>query len=535
MPISSETYASLNKEWNAACRIILGGEIGELDDYSEWLSSLNDQFFVRQSTLSGKEVVFSNGAYCQGSEVVSMDEVDFMRKEEPLSINDMKDIDSLFSAVSERASYCGNIVLGNSKFVERSTSVTDSFFIYKSVKISGSKNIAYSQYLRLCENVSGTNEGGASKFAIRSSVLFNNARGFEMWICGNSADIIYSYGLEDCRDCIFSFNLIGKSHCIGNVPLPKEKYLSIKADLLSQMRGELVKKKKLPSLIEIVSQAKKDHSAAASLIRQSALREEQFDKGRAETAFSEVSSVVLGKRLDGMDSYSAWLSRHFPIPYPAESVLSKKMVQMSNWPGISMLPRDRLVTQQEAIALGEAAKISQQQAEGISLANARESIGAIAYFPPERRIGVYKNLLECQWGSGSSDCYKVVICALTKLCGYSSWPRSSDHCFGCGIIYESEFCMRSHDAVGLKRCFEMDSSRDCSDSWFCHNVEALQNCMFCFNIKNKQYAIANAEVGREQYSKVKKMVVDWINAELEKENGVPLSIYDFGCQKKAKR
>ena len=35
--------------------------------------------------------------------------------------------------------------------------------------------------------------------------------------------------------------------------------------------------------------------------------------------------------------------------------------------------------------------------------------------------------------------------------------------------------------------------RECSDSWFCHNVEGMQNALFCFNTKSKRYAVGNAE------------------------------------------
>jgi len=239
MDPGNATYKEVNKEWKATCRILFGTEVGELDEYSGWLSSLNDKFFTRNSSLSGKQVVFGTDAYCPGAKIISFDEVDFTKRFEPLSINEIKDMDSILEAVSERAYYCGSIIIGNSKFVESSSSVADSFFVYRSVKISGSKNIAYSQYLRLCENVFGTNEGGSSKFCIRGSAHYFNQRSFELWIGGNSSDCYYSYGLDACKDCMFSFNLVGKMNAIGNMQLPKDKYLSIKRKLLSEMAQEL--------------------------------------------------------------------------------------------------------------------------------------------------------------------------------------------------------------------------------------------------------------------------------------------------------
>ena len=315
MAAPTETYRHLDREWRTLCRMLLGGEIGGLDEYSEWLSGLNDPLFTRKSSLSGAQVVFSNGEYCASSSAVSMGEVDFTRKFEPLSINDMKDIDSLVGAVQERARYCGNIVIGNSKFVESSSEVSDSFYVYKSVRISGCKNVAYSQWMRLSEGIFGTNEGGETKHCLRCGIVYRNQRDFEAWICGNTSDSYYSYGLEDCRDCIFCFNLIGKSHCIGNVALARDKYADIKKKLLSELREKLAREKSLPSLIELVNQGEADHAGAQAAVKGLKYAPRDLDKSRLEEAFGEASSIVLGKKLSGIDKYSKWLSRHTMVTH----------------------------------------------------------------------------------------------------------------------------------------------------------------------------------------------------------------------------
>ena len=524
----SETQSHLDREWRATCRILLGGEIGGLDEYSEWLSGLNDPLFVRKSS-SGKDVVMTSAHYCDDARVQDMAKIDFMQNFEPLSINDIKDIDSLIESVQERASYCGNIVIGNSKFIEKSSEVSDSFYVYKSVRISGCKNAAYSQWMRLSENIFGTNEGGESKFCLRSGIVYRMSHSFEAWICGNTSEAYYSYGLEDCHDCLFSFNLIGKSHCIGNNPLPKDKYAAIKAKLLSELRAELIKNKKLPSLIELVNEGKEDHSAAASAVQGLKYAPRDNDKSKLEEAFSNTAGVILGTKLSGIDKYSGWLSRNTIVTRDAASVLSGTTLQASNYPVFKELPHNRLVTQEEALVLGEKLKSPQKPSESASLSNAVEILQNIAYFPPERRLGTYKNLVACQWGAQSTDCYRTVVASHDKCCGFNAWPRNSEHIFGSGLIFHSEFCIKCFDGVQLKRCFEMDSSRDCSDSWFCHNVEGMQNALFCFNTKSKRHAVGNAEVGKEQFAATKKIVQDFVLENLAKKKEVPLSIYNLAC------
>ncbi|MDD5337635.1 MAG: hypothetical protein PHS02_04080 [Candidatus ainarchaeum sp.] len=99
--------------------------------------------------------------------------------------------------------------------------------------------------------------------------------------------------------------------------------------------------------------------------------------------------------------------------------------------------------------------------------------------------------------------------------------------FGCDTIFDSAFCINCYHSVKLTRCFEMDSCRDCSDSCFCHNSEGLSNCMFCFNSKGLRYAIGNVEVGKEEYARMRKVLLDAIGKRLEKDKDLKLSIYNL--------
>lgn len=202
---------------------------------------------------------------------------------------------------------------------------------------------------------------------------------------------------------------------------------------------------------------------------------------------------------------------------------------MSAYPLMKELPANRLVTQEEALVLGEKIAADKKLADSPSLSNATSLLSPIAYFPPERRLGTSKNLVACQWGSQSSDCYRTVVCAYDKFCGYNAWPRSSERIFGSGIVFHSEFCFKCFDGVQLKRCFEVDSGRSCSDTWFSHNVEGMQNAIFCFNTKSKRYAVGNAEVGKEAFGRVKSIVRNYVLSELSKKKECRLGIFNVAC------
>jgi len=234
--------------------------------------------------------------------------------------------------------------------------------------------------------------------------------------------------------------------------------------------------------------------------------------------------------LKGIGSYSKWLSRHSIVPRDSKSVLSGVVLQVSDYPVMRELPENRIVTQEEANLLGEKLVSFSELPSSLSLSEAPTLLSKIAYFPPERRTGTNSNLVACQWGGQSMDCYKTCVASHDKCCGYNAWPRNSEHIFGSGLAFNSEFCFKCFDCVELRRCFEVDSGRGCSDTWFSHNVEGLQNALFCFNTKSKRYAVGNAEVGPAQFAKAKKIVQDYVLAELKKGKNVPLSIYDVACK-----
>lgn len=522
---ASPAYFELNRQWKTTCRILFGRDVGELEDFSHWLSERNYAPFTPKSCVSGSEVVLTHANYNSDSKFISFDEVDFSKKFEPLSINDVKDMDSVIRAVRERVFYCGNIVLGNSKYVESSSNVSDSFFVYDSRKVSDSKNIAFSQYLRLGENLFGVNEGGEAKFCVRCSILFRNQRCFELWCGCNSADCYYSFGLDDCRENLFSFNLIGKTCTVGNLELPKEKYLEIKRKLLSEIALDLATKKRVPSLVEIASRAENSHPGRCLSLHRT---DENSDLGPIQDAFSKTFNLLFGSSASAIDAYSSWLEKNTVTPHSVPSVLSTKPVSMSNWPGLSALPLNRVVSHLEALELGKSARIPRNDAEKLTLSNAHELIGGIAYFSPEHFDGKNENLIGCQWGSSALNCYKSVICVYSKNCAYSSWPRSSQYCFGSGIVFDSEFCMNCYDSVKLKRCLEIDAGRDCADTFFSHNVENVGSSLFCFNIKNQAYSFGNTEIGKEKFLQAKRAFQAWALEKLEKKKCLGLSVYNLG-------
>ena len=105
--MASPTYVALDKAWKSTCRVLFGEEVGGLAPFAEWLREYDYVTRSESSSVSGKPITFAMDDYSPSAHFVSLDETDFQKKFEPIGINDLKDIDRLVRAASERFSYTG--------------------------------------------------------------------------------------------------------------------------------------------------------------------------------------------------------------------------------------------------------------------------------------------------------------------------------------------------------------------------------------------------------------------------------------------
>ncbi len=246
-----------------------------------------------------------------------------------------------------------------------------------------------------------------------------------------------------------------------------------------------------------------------------------------ETAFRSLTKVLLGQELQNTQSYSEWLQRDVRMPTSQKSALSSQVVYLSYF-SLFQQTKKKVIKLDEAEKLGKKS-ISEDEAKKLSLSNAAKILSEIKLYSPESEVGDNVHVEGVAQHGYSSYCFNGDAFVYSKYCAYSMWPRSSEYAFGSDFVFSSKFCLKCFNSVNLSRCFEVSHSVSCSDCYFCHNCENLRECMFCFNTKNKSYAIGNAELGREDYLKVKKLILGQIAQKLEKDKSFPLSIYNIGC------
>ena len=518
----------LDRQWAATCRILLGQEIGELSEYKKWLYEGNGPRVTKKSSVSGKEVVYSSDKYPENSKWLRHDEADYNGKYEPLGINDVKDIDSILDAVRERIAYAGNIVLGNSKFVEDSTTISDCYYILHSERVAFSKNVAYSSRGGYSENIFGCYGFGPASFSMKSYGITESTRIFMASKVDFSSDIYYSHGLSNCTECIFSFNLRSRRHAIGNLVLPKDKYAGLKKKLVAEMTEKLRKEKRLVSISKLTEQGKPDYSALKFAGNKIKLKNEQYNKSVIEEAFRQTTKVLLGMPLENIDDYADWLKNGSNVLLKqGRSCLSGEGIIQPDYAGFMDYPSDRLLTQDESNVIAEKLALSEDELTKLSIETASMTLQKIAYFCPYWLAGKLRNNIESPLNIDSIDCYAGILFIRSKRCAFSFSPRSCEYCFGSREGRHVSFSINSHFSTRITRCFEVDHCSDCSDSYFCHNCENVRDSMFCFNVKNLKNGIGNSQTTSDVYERAKVTLLEWINKGLAEKKKPGISIFSL--------
>ena len=515
----------IERAFGETCKILFGAPTRlRLQELESYLKRYQYKLPLHaKSALSGKEVVLSSEQYAPGSKFLSLDEVDFERKYPPLDINQLKDLDSLVEGLGERFHYAGNKIFGHSEHIGASDNCLDSSHVFDSHDIRSSKFVAYSAYIRDgSEYAFGCSHFLDGHYTLKFIGGDNIARCFESYYLTHSSDMYFSAFCHGCENVLFSFNLRSKHHCIGNLPLEKDKYFGLKKKLLAESLEYLENHKSFYSIFDFPMPSPKELES----IRMPRFEQAGGNLKPVENAFRTATKVILGKELGPLDAYAPFLSKRVDPVKKASSAFGNEFYYSDYFLGRNF-PPERLITTQEAAVLSDQ---HVQAEDDITLAALISKLGAIAFFAVDFHEGSNHNNIQCPLTYHSSDGYKVCDNTFSKNVAYDTHPSHCEAVFGSSVlVVKCRFCLRCHNCTNLTACMDCDSCTSCSDCLFCHNCENLENCMFCFNAKGLRYAIGNVEVGKEKYLQVKKLVQEDIVRRLERDKRLDIDIYNIGA------
>src|SRR3989338_1653107 len=368
----------LQQSFDTTAKVLFGQPIGKLSDFRDYLGEMVLPYQTKKSFLSGKQVMVSHRFYPKDAKFISQEEIAQL-KFQPLSINDIKDIDSLLCAVSERAIYCCNKLLGENTLVQGVDNCVDCNHVEHSHNVFSIKYGAYLSCLRECEHVFGVFGFPRSSFSMRCFDGIGTTRCFESYYSRELADTYYAFNCVGCSDCIFAFNLRGKRHTIGNLELPKDSYLELKKKLVFEMGAQLKKNKRLFSVVDI-AYAGRDRKT----IKEDEVLFDSPVPQKVEEAFRKTTKLVLGKELQGIKQFEGWLQKCALTVKKIKGALGTPTYKVDGLTFASDIPADRLLTLGEALSFSEKNKISLKAGESLSLHETLLRVAKIARFSLER-------------------------------------------------------------------------------------------------------------------------------------------------------
>jgi len=522
--MDSQLYGELNKSWKSTCRILLGEEIGDLIEYETYLSEYYPNIRKRKSHISGKEVNIALDHYCDEANFILFEETKEKQiKPESLNINEIKDIDSVLEAISEKWEYVGNKVLGNSNFVEASDIVINSNYVLNSANVQESSYVFSSFYCHSgSKYVFGSNWLGESgEFVIRGTGCYNVKRIFEGSLITTCSDIYFSHNCLGCHDLLFCFNQRSKNYRIGNLDLPKEQYSDLKKKLMEEVKEELKKSKQFPSIYDFVPNNSPNKDLSLSLEKKNM----GGDMSPIEKAFTTTAKLIFKKELLGIQEHEKWLSKYLPRLEEISSPFGYPTFE-NDYTTLPLYPDKRVVSEAEALELG---KRHLKEEDIQTIEKISKSLSDIGYFTGELYSGETINIFKSPVVWHSSNFYKVADGSYCDYCAVDFTLLYDKYMFGCHKIKDSQHCINCYNSINLKRCFEMESCYYCTDSYFCHNSEGLSDAMFCFNVKGKRYAIGNIQLQPDKYKEIKNLLISQMADEIEKNKSLNLNIFNIGC------
>src|SRR3989338_1711155 len=133
----------------------------------------------------------------------------------------------------------------------------------------------------------------------------------------------------------------------------------------------------------------------------------------------------------------------------------------------------------------------------------------INYITGEKYINS-KEISESDGIHNSISVYHSVSIFDSKNVVYSYKIFNSNYMLGSRDSSSCTLGIRMKESIYCSSSFEVSWSNKVSKSMFIHDCFDLYECLFCSHLRSKKYCISNMQFEKEEYLRIKKIVIDWI-------------------------
>lgn len=131
------------------------------------------------------------------------------------------------------------------------------------------------------------------------------------------------------------------------------------------------------------------------------------------------------------------------------------------------------------------------------------------WFASERQLDSL-NILESDNIRQSENVFRSQDIGASKNILFSDGCVNSEYCASIQRSNTLSFSCRVEDSQNVSNSFSVSWSKNINNSLFVQDSSDLYECLFCSHINSKEYCIANMQFEKEDYFKIKKMVLEWV-------------------------
>lgn len=153
-----------------------------------------------------------------------------------------------------------------------------------------------------------------------------------------------------------------------------------------------------------------------------------------------------------------------------------------------------------------------------SLSKVLDKVANISFFRGTRLVNsdVVEDSDDIYSSSYVYDCIHIYTCQKMMFCNGN---KESEYLMASKGSTNCSFSIRLLDCGSVSNSFDLHWCGKMSNTYFCHSCYDLRDCMFCFHINSKQYCIANIQYKKEEYEKLRDMILKQYFEQLNNPNG----------------
>ena len=235
-------HPSIETAFQSLSKVLLGRELAGVQSYAAWLERDVRMPTSHKSALSSQDVYLSFFSFFRetAERVIKLDEGEKLG-EKSITKDDAQrlGLSNAAKILEGIKLYAAESKVGDNLEVEEVGQHGYSSYCYHGDSFVYSKYCAYTMWPRSSEYVFGSDFVFSSKFCLKCYSSVNLTRCFEVSHSVDCSDCYFCHNCENVHDSMFCFNVKNMRNAIGNVELPREKYLEVKKRVLAQLSNEL--------------------------------------------------------------------------------------------------------------------------------------------------------------------------------------------------------------------------------------------------------------------------------------------------------